>query len=72
VHASGATSPYSPDFAPSDFFIFGYLKEKMPGLEFGSAEDLLHWIRAEFEGIPPAVFEDVFEGWINRREKCIQ
>jgi hypothetical protein len=44
----------------------------MPGLEFDSAEDSLQWIRAEFESIPPAVLEDVFESWINRVEKCIQ
>jgi hypothetical protein len=43
----------------------------MLGLEFDSAEGLLHWIMAEFEMIPPVVFEDVFETWINRLEKCI-
>jgi transposase len=28
--------PYSPDLTPSDFFLFGYLKTKMLGLEFDS------------------------------------
>jgi hypothetical protein len=41
----------------------------MAGLEFDSAEDILYWIRVEFERIPPAVLEDVFESWINRLEK---
>jgi hypothetical protein len=33
---------YSPYLAPLDLFLFGYLKEKTLGLEFDSAEDLLH------------------------------
>jgi hypothetical protein len=65
-------SHYAPDLAPLDFFLFGYLKEKMLGLEFDSAKDLLHWIRVEFRRIPLAVLENVFESWINRLEKCIQ
>jgi hypothetical protein len=44
----------------------------MLGPEFDSAEDLLHWNRAEFERIPPTVLEDVFESWINCPEKYIQ
>jgi hypothetical protein len=44
----------------------------MPHLEFNSAKEILHWIRAEFERIPPAVLEDVFERWINRLEKYSQ
>jgi hypothetical protein len=64
--------PDSHDFAPSDFFLFEYLKEKTLRLEFNSAEDLLHWIRDEFERVPPAFLEDVFENWINRLGKCVQ
>jgi hypothetical protein len=41
----------------------------MPGLEFNSTENLLRCIRAEFERIPAAVPEGVFEGWNNRLEK---
>jgi hypothetical protein len=48
------------------------MKEKMLGLEFDFAEDLLHWIRAEFERIPRASLENIFESWINRFESCIQ
>jgi hypothetical protein len=33
--------PYSPDLAPLEFFLFGYLKRKMQGLEFDSPEALL-------------------------------
>ena len=32
--------PYSPDIAPSDFFLFGYVKEKLKGYKFKSRDDL--------------------------------
>jgi hypothetical protein len=32
---------YSPDLAPSDFFFFGSVKSKMPGLAIRSREDLI-------------------------------
>jgi transposase len=64
--------PYSPDLAPSDFFLFGYLKGKMQGLEFDSPEALLAWIRAEMATIRPDALEAVFERWILRVAKCIE
>jgi transposase len=33
--------PYSPDLAPSDFFLFGYVKERLKGIVFPSYEELL-------------------------------
>jgi transposase len=34
-------APYSPDLAPSDFFLFGYVKERLKGIVFLSYEELL-------------------------------
>jgi hypothetical protein len=42
-------SPYSANLALSDFFLFGYLTEKILSLEFTCADDLVDWIKAEFE-----------------------
>jgi hypothetical protein len=33
--------PYSPDLAPSDIFLFGYVKERLKGMVFPSYEELL-------------------------------
>jgi hypothetical protein len=33
--------PYSPDLAPSNFFLFGYVKECLKGMVFPSYEELL-------------------------------
>jgi hypothetical protein len=49
--------PSSPDLAPSDFFLFGYLKEKMIDQEFDSSEDLITWIKATFAPISKRVIE---------------
>jgi hypothetical protein len=36
--------PYSPDLAPSDFFLLGYVKECLKGMLFPSYEELLDTI----------------------------
>jgi hypothetical protein len=33
--------PYSPDLAPSDFFLFGYVKRKLTGYHAESPSELL-------------------------------
>jgi hypothetical protein len=33
--------PYPPDVAPSDFFLFGYVKERLKGMAFSSYEQSL-------------------------------
>jgi histone-lysine N-methyltransferase SETMAR len=37
----GRHPPYSPDLAPSDFFLLGYVKERLKGMVFPSYEKLL-------------------------------
>jgi len=36
--------PYSPDLAPSDFHLFGRLKESLAGLKFKDDQDLLQHV----------------------------
>jgi hypothetical protein len=71
VHLSLPPS-WSPDLAPSDFFILRYMKKKIPGLQFDSTEDLLYWIVVELERKPLAVFENVIKNWINRLENYME
>jgi hypothetical protein len=33
--------PYSPDLAPSDFFLFGYLKKELQGMNFRSGNQVI-------------------------------
>jgi transposase len=36
--------PYSPDLAPSDFYLFGKVKHLLTGKKFASADEILHEI----------------------------
>jgi transposase len=53
--------PYSPDLAPSDFFLFVHIKQKIAGQEFLSADDLLEAIREEFDHLSRPALESVFD-----------
>jgi hypothetical protein len=40
--------PYSPDLAPSDFHLFGPLKDALRGRRFAKYDELKHGMREEF------------------------
>jgi hypothetical protein len=54
-------APYSPNFALSNFFLFGYLKGKILGIDFKSPQVLIDWIQLTFEAIPKHFLDQVFE-----------
>jgi hypothetical protein len=58
--------PYSSDLAPSDFCLFGKLKEQMAGSEFKSTEDLLATISALTNAISREELESAFQEWERR------
>jgi histone-lysine N-methyltransferase SETMAR len=43
--------PYSPDLAPSDFYLFGYVNRYCAGLSFEDADQLLAAVEGVLEGI---------------------
>jgi hypothetical protein len=43
---------YSPDITPCDFFLFGYLHEKMIGTVYKRTNELEEKIRVIIEAIP--------------------
>jgi hypothetical protein len=55
---------YSPDFAPSDFFLFGSLKEKLIDFGCSSREDLKSAITSIFTEIDKETLVVVFLLWI--------
>jgi histone-lysine N-methyltransferase SETMAR len=60
--------PYSPHLAPSDFFVFGYVKEGLKGMVFPSYEELLNAIGEVGTGIESETLIAVYEHWIERLE----
>jgi hypothetical protein len=58
--------PYSPDLASSDFFLFGYVKERLKGIVFPSYEELLGAIGEVVTGIESEILTAVFDHWMER------
>jgi hypothetical protein len=58
--------PYSPDLAPSDFFLFRHLKNRLQGQQLGSGDELLWGVRKILEEISFDTSEMVVREWINR------
>ena len=48
--------PYSPDLAPSDFHVFGPLKEAMGRKKFRSDEEVRHAVHEWLRGLPKEFF----------------
>jgi hypothetical protein len=53
----------SPDFAPCDFFLFGYLHVKMSRSVYETVEELEEKIRVAIQAIPKSRLIAVFREW---------
>jgi hypothetical protein len=57
---------YSTDIAPSDFFLFGFIKGKISDCHYQSRQDLLKMIAEIFSQIDKPMLINVFESWIKQ------
>jgi histone-lysine N-methyltransferase SETMAR len=60
--------PYSPDIAPCDFYLFSYIKAKIKGKKFSTAQDVMDEVKGVIEGISIETRRKVMEEWIERLE----
>jgi hypothetical protein len=58
--------PYSPDLAPSDFFLLGYVKHVLEEAEFPSEETLLAAIQRILSDLTGDTLRAVFAKWVER------
>jgi histone-lysine N-methyltransferase SETMAR len=66
-HISRVPQPgYSPDLAPSDFWLFGHLKNSLAGRMFDDSEELLDGTTSFLEEIQPSELHVVFSHWVER------
>jgi hypothetical protein len=56
---------YSPDLAPSDFYLFGYVKRDLAGLLFEDADQLLAAVEGVLEGIEKVTLQAAFLEWMD-------
>jgi hypothetical protein len=63
--------PYSPDLAPSDFYLFGDVKGRLAGLSFEDADQLLAAVQGVLGGIEKVTLQAIFLEWMDRLRECI-
>jgi hypothetical protein len=64
--------PYSPDLAPSDFFLFTTLKSVPKGWRFEPDEEIQQNSLADLRSIPKEAFQECFQNWEKRWERCMK
>jgi hypothetical protein len=65
--------PYLPDIsdiAPSDFWLFGHVKNSLAGRTFDEPEQLLDEITEFLDEIQPSELEIVFSHWL-KKVRCV-
>jgi hypothetical protein len=63
--------PCSPDLAPSDFYLFGYVKRCLAGLSFEDVDQILAAVEGVPEGVEKVTLQTAFLEWMDRSRKCI-
>jgi hypothetical protein len=58
--------PYRPDLAPSDFWLFGYVKTSLVGQTFEESGQLLEAITEFLNGVQPPEVVAVSDHWVER------
>lgn len=63
--------PYSPDLAPSDYWLFADLKKMLQGKKFGSNEEVIAETEAYFEAKDKSFYKHGIEMLERRWKDCI-
>jgi hypothetical protein len=61
---------YSPNPAPFDLYLFGSVKQLLPGCQFADQDSLLQAVSDILVGIQKVTLESVFHNWIERLCQC--
>ncbi|UYV77361.1 hypothetical protein LAZ67_15000691 [Cordylochernes scorpioides] len=63
---------YSPDLAPSDYFLFGLLKKELKGKRFDSDEDVQKVVQDIFHTLPKRAYKEGIYKLPERWRRCIE
>ena len=64
--------PYSPDLAPSDFFLFSKLKKELRGQRYDDDDELMLAVEGFCKGHDAAFYREGLEALPRRWTKCIE
>jgi hypothetical protein len=62
--------PYSPDLAPSNFFLFPKLKMKLKGRRFQTVEKIQAESQAVLNTLGENDFQECFKNWQRHWDRC--
>ena len=64
--------PYSPDIAPSDFYLFNHLqKKRFRGRHFTTADNLKDFVEDYLLSLEESFFTAVFDDLVHRWKKLV-
>ena len=64
--------PYSPDLAPSDFHLFGPVKEHMRGQKFADENEVMEVVQSWLKATPKSFFLVDIRKLMDRWTKCVE
>ena len=64
-------APYSPDLAPSDYYLFPLLKEQLRGKHFGSDDEVVNAVEQWINEQERSFFLNGLKKLESRWQKCI-
>ena len=64
--------PYSPDLAPSDFYLFRLMKKPLRGKRFGTDNEVIEAVEQWFSDMPKEFFQSGIRECRERWQKCIE
>jgi hypothetical protein len=67
-----AHPPYSPDLAPSDFYLLGHVKGVLRGGSFEAGERLLSAVEGILGSLEQWTLTKVFLEWMTRSERYVE
>jgi hypothetical protein len=63
--------PYSPDLAPSDFHLFGPMKEHLRGQKFADDNEVIEAVQSWLKATPESFFLEGIRKLVERWTKCV-
>ncbi|UYV64301.1 hypothetical protein LAZ67_3000207 [Cordylochernes scorpioides] len=65
-------TPYFPDIAPNDFFLFPKLKAVLKGRHFDTRDDIIEKSPLALKSIPKEAYKNCFDNWEKRWRWCVE
>jgi hypothetical protein len=62
-------TPYSPDMAPSDLYLFPTVKEKLECIQLADEDQFFECVQGVLRGLDQQELNIIFQAWVHRVQK---